>query len=77
MFKINVKNVLVYKGDEHMSDLRTNIKETIGASQYDQQVKKVLANNRVVAFLLKNIDCAYQNDSLDEIIRNYLLEYPR
>ncbi len=60
-----------------MSDLRTNIKETIGASQYDQQVKKVLANNRVVAFLLKNIDCAYQNDSLDEIIRNYLLEYPR
>ena len=60
-----------------MSDLRTNIKETIGASQYDQQVKKVLANNRVVAFLLKNIDCTYQNDSLDEIIRNYLLEYPR
>ncbi len=64
-------------GGKLMLDLRTNIKETIGASQYDQQVKKVLANNRVVAFLLKNIDCAYQNDSLDEIIRNYLLEYPR
>ena len=64
-------------GGQPMSDLRTNIKETIGASQYDQQVKKVLANNRVVAFLLKNIDCAYQNDNLDEIIRNYLLEYPR
>ena len=64
-------------GGQPMSDLRTNIKETIGASQYDQQVKKVLANNRVVAFLLKNIDCAYQNDSLDEIIRNYLVEYPR
>ena len=64
-------------GGKLMLDLRTNIKETIGASQYDQQVKKVLANNRVVAFLLKNIDCAYQNDSLDEIIRNYLVEYPR
>ena len=64
-------------GGQPMSDLRTNIKETNGASRYDQQVKKVLANNRVVAFLLKNIDCAYQNYSLDEIIRNYLLEYPR
>ena len=60
-----------------MSKLRKNIYETINIAQYDQQVKKLLSNNRVIAYLLKSLDDAYQNYTLEEIIRKYLLKNPR
>ena len=60
-----------------MSKLRKNIYETINIAQYDQQVKKLLSNNRVIAYLLKSLDDAYQNYTLEEIIRKYLLKDPR
>ena len=60
-----------------MSELRENIKETINVAQYDQQVKKLLSNNRVIAYLLKSLDDAYQNYTLEEIIQKYLLKDPR
>ena len=60
-----------------MSNLIENIKETIGATQYDQQVKKILSNNRVIAYLLKAFDSSYQSYTLDQIIQKYLLKDPR
>ena len=60
-----------------MSYLRKNIKETVGTTQYDQQVKKLLSNNRVIAYLLKAFDSSYQSDNMEEIIQKYLLKDPR
>ncbi len=60
-----------------MSYLRKNIKETVGTTQYDQQVKKLLSNNRVIAYLLKAFDSSYQSYTLDQIIQKYLLKDPR
>ena len=60
-----------------MTDLRKNIHETIGTTQYDQQVKKLLSNNRVIAYLLKAFDSSYQSYTLDQIIQKYLLKDPR
>ncbi len=77
MSKKEEKNVLVYKGERIMTKLRKNIYETIHVAQYDQQVKKLLSNNRVIAYLLKSLDNAYQSYTLDEIIRKYLLKDPR
>ena len=77
MSKKEGKNVLVYKGGQLMSKLRKNIYETINVAQYDQQVKKLLSNNRVIAYLLKSLDDAYQNYTLEEIIQKYLLKDPR
>ena len=64
-------------GGRPMSNLIENIKETIGATQYDQQVKKILSNNRVIAYLLKTLDTDYQSYTLDQIIQKYLLKDPR
>ena len=64
-------------GGRPMSNLIENIKETIGATQYDQQVKKILSNNRVIAYLLKAFDSSYQSYTLDQIIQKYLLKDPR
>ena len=77
MSKKEEKNVLVYKGGQLMSKLRKNIYETIHVAQYDQQVKKLLSNNRVIAYLLKSLDDAYQSYTLEEIIQKYLLNDPR
>ena len=60
-----------------MTNLRRNIHETIETTQYDQQVKRVLSNNRVIAYLLKAFDSSYQRDTLDQIIQKYLLKDPR
>ena len=60
-----------------MTKLRKNIHETISTTQYDQQVKKVLSNNRVIAYLLKAFDSSYQSDTLDQIIQKYILKDPR
>ena len=60
-----------------MTDLRKNIHETIGTTQYDQQVKKLLSNNRVIAYLLKAFDSSYQSYTLDQIIQKYLLKDSR
>ena len=60
-----------------MTKLRKNIHETISTTQYDQQVKKLLSNNRVIAYLLKAFDSSYQSDTLDQIIQKYLLKDPR
>ena len=60
-----------------MAKLRKNIHETISTTQYDQQVKRVLSNNRVIAYLLKTLDTDYQSDTLEEIIQKYLLKDPR
>ena len=67
----------MYIGGRLMSDLRENIKETISTTQYDQQVKKLLSNNRVIAYLLKAFDSSYQSDNMEEIIQKYLLKDPR
>ena len=60
-----------------MTKLRKNIHETISTTQYDQQVKKLLSNNRVIAYLLKTLDTGYQSYTLDQIIQKYLLKDPR
>ena len=60
-----------------MTKLRKNIHETISTTQYDQQVKKLLSNNRVIAYLLKAFDSSYQSDNMEEIIQKYLLKDPR
>ena len=60
-----------------MTKLRKNIHESISTTQYDQQVKKLLSNNRVIAYLLKAFDSSYQSDTLDQIIQKYLLKDPR
>ena len=60
-----------------MTKLRKNIHETISTTQYDQQVKKLLSNNRVIAYLLKAFDSSYQSDTLDQIIQKYILKDPR
>ena len=77
MSKKEEKNVLVYKGERIMTKLRKNIYETIHVAQYDQQVKKLLSNNRVIAYLLKSLDDAYQSYTLEEIVQKYLLKDPR
>ena len=77
MSKVVEKIVYVYKGGQIMTKLRKNIYETIRTTQYDQQVKKVLSNNRVIAYLLKAFDSSYQSDTLDQIIQKYLLKDPR
>ena len=77
MSKIEEKNVYVYKGGPIMTGLRKNIHETIGTTQYDQQVKKILSSNRVIAYLLKTLDSSYQSYTLEEIIQKYLLKDPR
>ncbi len=60
-----------------MTNLKRNIHETISTTQYDQQVKKLLSNNRVIAYLLKTLDTDYQSYTLDQIIQKYLLKDPR
>ena len=60
-----------------MTNLKRNIHETISTTQYDQQVKKLLSNNRVIAYLLKAFDSSYQSDNMEEIIQKYLLKDPR
>ena len=60
-----------------MTNLKRNIHETISTTQYDQQVKKLLSNNRVIAYLLKAFDSSYQSYTLDQIIQKYLLKDPR
>ena len=77
MSKVVEKIVYVYKGGQIMTKLRKNIYETIRTTQYDQQVKKLLSNNRVIAYLLKAFDSSYQSDTLDQIIQKYLLKDPR
>ena len=60
-----------------MTNLKRNIHETISTTQYDQQVKRLLSNNRVIAYLLKTLDTDYQSYTLDQIIQKYLLKDPR
>ena len=60
-----------------MTNLKRNIHETISTTQYDQQVKKLLSNNRVIAYLLKTLDTDYQSYTLDQIIQKYILKDPR
>ncbi len=77
MSKVVEKIVYVYKGGPIMTKLRKNIYETIRTTQYDQQVKKLLSSNRVIAYLLKALNAGYQSYTLEEIIQKYLLKDPR